>query len=94
MRGRELISGVAGEFGHIGEADQRGPLAAPELGDLAIDKVAHEFDVKPFAGLVAFHGFNLTGGPDPHSTSNSAKIVAFNIVRSSLRHNIFRIAFS
>jgi hypothetical protein len=50
--------------------------------------VGHEFDIKPFAGRVAFHGFNLAGGPDPHSTSNSAKIVAFNIVRSSLRHNI------
>jgi hypothetical protein len=37
LRGRELISGVPGEFGHVGEADEGGLLAAPELGDLAID---------------------------------------------------------
>jgi hypothetical protein len=48
-------------------------LTAPELGNLAIAKVSHEFGAKPSGGCVAFHGFNRTGSPD-HYMPNRAKI--------------------
>jgi hypothetical protein len=48
-----------------GEADEGGLLAAPELGDLAIDKVGREFDVKAFP-FPALPGIVRTfGEPEP-----------------------------
>jgi hypothetical protein len=39
VRVRELVARVPCESGHVGEAHERGLLAASKFGDLAIDKV-------------------------------------------------------
>jgi hypothetical protein len=75
LRGRELVRGVPSEFGHVGEADKRGLLAAPERGDLAIDKVGCELDVEPAGGPVALHGLNLT------RETKSGHSLSFTLIR-------------
>jgi hypothetical protein len=55
-RPRELFAGVPGKFGHVGEAYKRSLLAAPELGNFALDKESRKLQVGPSGGRVAIHG--------------------------------------
>ena len=62
QRRRELFNGVPGKFGHVREGHERGLLAAPEFGYLAINEKGSKLHVELFGGQIAIHGPCLWDG--------------------------------
>jgi hypothetical protein len=58
-RPRELFAGVPGKFGDVGEGYERSLLAAPELGNFALDKESRKLQVGSSGGRVALHDKTL-----------------------------------